>query len=214
MAQTNTWQVGPAPTGLEMRQGVNEQVAALQSSNSGSTPPTPTVAGMLWFDTSTTPGIMKKRNVANDGWDQETPLESPIFTGTPRGPTAVAGTSTTQFATTEFVQRWDYTSAETALPGGSTVTAFAHGLGAVPSRYDVIIRCKTAESGHSVGDEVPLPTYALIAGVEYNAQVSANATNIYISKPAGGTWLIVPRAGGASVVLTAANWRIVVRARA
>ncbi|MBK4723895.1 gp53-like domain-containing protein [Pantoea agglomerans] len=32
------------------------------------------------------------------------PLESPTFTGTPKGPTAAAGTSSTQLATTAFVQ--------------------------------------------------------------------------------------------------------------
>lgn len=32
------------------------------------------------------------------------PLESPTFTGTPKGPTAVAGTNSTQLATTAFVQ--------------------------------------------------------------------------------------------------------------
>jgi len=32
------------------------------------------------------------------------PLNNPTFTGTPAGPTAVAGTNTTQFASTAFVQ--------------------------------------------------------------------------------------------------------------
>ena len=32
------------------------------------------------------------------------PLASPTFTGTPKAPTAVAGTKTTQVATTAFVQ--------------------------------------------------------------------------------------------------------------
>src|SRR6185503_1614019 len=35
---------------------------------------------------------------------EKAPLDSPIFTGTPSGPTASFGTSTTQFATTAFVQ--------------------------------------------------------------------------------------------------------------
>jgi len=51
-----------------MRQQVNLITEALRTSNSGATAPTPTVAGMLWYDTSVTPGILYQRNNANDAW--------------------------------------------------------------------------------------------------------------------------------------------------
>lgn len=49
--------------------------------------------------------------------DLKAPLVSPTFTGTPAGPTATAGTSTTQLATTAFVT--------TALSGALTGTVAA-----------------------------------------------------------------------------------------
>lgn len=53
--------------------------------------------------------IFERKICAPDGsWSQESALlavkASPAFTGTPTAPTAAAGTSTTQIATTEFVQ--------------------------------------------------------------------------------------------------------------
>jgi len=53
---------------LLFRQQVNAVVAALVSSNSGSTAPDPTFPGMVWLDTSTTPAALKQRNAANDAW--------------------------------------------------------------------------------------------------------------------------------------------------
>lgn len=43
-------------------------------------------------------------SVARSGLQQKAPLESPALTGTPTAPTATKGTSTTQIATTAFVQ--------------------------------------------------------------------------------------------------------------
>ena len=39
-----------------------------------------------------------------DAWNAKAPAASPTLTGTPKAPTALAGTSTTQIATTAFVQ--------------------------------------------------------------------------------------------------------------
>lgn len=55
-------------TGAAVRADINAALAALFSSNSGPVEPTVKVAGMLWFDTSATPAIMKIRNAANSGW--------------------------------------------------------------------------------------------------------------------------------------------------
>ena len=59
------------------------------------------------------------------------PLASPAFTGTPTAPTAVAATSTTQVATTAFVQAQKASPAFTGIPtaptaaGGSNTTQIA-----------------------------------------------------------------------------------------
>jgi microcystin-dependent protein len=48
------------------RSDINNALAAILSQNSGTTAPTTTVAGMLWYDT--TAGILKQRNAADSGW--------------------------------------------------------------------------------------------------------------------------------------------------
>ncbi|MCF2475260.1 phage tail protein [Citrobacter braakii] len=48
--------------------------------------------------------LMAKHIAANDPHTQYAPKASPTFTGTPKAPTAAAGTNTTQIANTAFVQ--------------------------------------------------------------------------------------------------------------
>jgi len=48
------------------RSDLNDALLAIRSSSSGATAPTPTVAGMLWFDTAT--ATLKQRNNANSAW--------------------------------------------------------------------------------------------------------------------------------------------------
>jgi len=67
MAQTDSFVLGNVP-GSTFRQNLNEILAALQSTNSGSSAPTVTAPGMLWFDTTVPPGIQKIRNGADDAW--------------------------------------------------------------------------------------------------------------------------------------------------
>ena len=55
-------------SGAVFRARVNEVNAATKSSNSGPTAPSDPVAGMLWFDTSVSPPVLRQRNGANDGW--------------------------------------------------------------------------------------------------------------------------------------------------
>ena len=49
----------------EVLTDLNNQFAAIQSLNSGSTAPSSTVADMLWADTSTTPHVIKIRNASD-----------------------------------------------------------------------------------------------------------------------------------------------------
>jgi hypothetical protein len=81
--------------------GVKAAITALAGSAGPSAPAAPT-KGTLWTDTSAAVPVIK----VYDGttWQSLAGLDSPTFTGTPAGPTAAAGTSTTQLATTAFVQ--------------------------------------------------------------------------------------------------------------
>lgn len=96
------------------RTDLNNALQAIASKNSGATAPTVTYPFMEWVDTSTTPATIRKRNAGNTAWivvgfaDTTNlglaTIESPALTGTPSAPTATASTSTTQIATTAFVQ--------------------------------------------------------------------------------------------------------------
>lgn len=68
MAQTATWAVGAAPSGLSMRNTVNTILDVLRTSSSGASAPSPTVGGMLWLDTGVSPPVMRIRNAANTAW--------------------------------------------------------------------------------------------------------------------------------------------------
>jgi len=113
-------------SGPSFRADLNGAMQAIATNNSGSTEPSPTYAYQFWADT--TAGLWKQRNGANSAWLTIgalntanlglAPLASPAFTGTPSGPTASAGTNSTQLATTAFVT----TAAGLAVPAGSVIT--------------------------------------------------------------------------------------------
>lgn len=67
MSQVTDWSVDNAG-GAAVRAQMNGILAAIQGSNSGATAPSPTVAGMLWLDTSGSPAVLKQRNNANSAW--------------------------------------------------------------------------------------------------------------------------------------------------
>lgn len=69
MAQVTDWDVDNGGGGA-VRGQMNGIIAALQSSNSGATAPSPTVGGQLWWDTSGLTASLKVRNTANDGWEE------------------------------------------------------------------------------------------------------------------------------------------------
>lgn len=68
MSQTSTWAVPTAPSGLAMRTTINTIVDVLRSNSSGASAPSPTVAGMLWFDEGVSPAVLRQRNAANTAW--------------------------------------------------------------------------------------------------------------------------------------------------
>lgn len=104
-----------------------------------------------------------------------------------------------------FALLQSFESAEQTITGTSNTT-IAHGLGAVPKDVQLYLRCKTAQLGFSVGDEIPI-SYSTTC----NAQITANATNLIISILTATLGIIdrsVPQIG----TITTANWRLVARA--
>ena len=65
MPQITSWTIANSG-GSTYRAAVNNALSAIQSSSSGAAAPSPTVAGMLWYDT--TNSILKRRNTANTAW--------------------------------------------------------------------------------------------------------------------------------------------------
>jgi len=68
MAQTSNFVIAN-DAGAAVRARINEVITALQSTSSGATAPSATVAGMLWVDTSVSPPVLRRRNATNTGWD-------------------------------------------------------------------------------------------------------------------------------------------------
>ena len=109
-----------------------------------------------------------------------------------------------------------YTSLRQFRSTAQTITAaaqvqVAHGLGAVPKRYWLVLRCTTAELGYSVGDEVIYPTAGatLSAGAAANAGAAmrADATNLTVRFGSLAATLNVTRADtGAGANITLGSW--------
>ena len=98
-------------------------------------------------------------------------------------------------------------SGELATTANATVS-FAHGMTGVPKLFQGTIRCKTAEFGYAVNDEV------IIGSVFPNNQgcvISADGTNISASINTAGI-VIIRKDTHVAVGITEANWRIVLRA--
>lgn len=89
-----------------------ENFLKLLENFASATPPVNPTIGQIWYNTDTKSALVYSQiGVTTDGeWaeigdsiDGLAPLASPAFTGVPTAPTASAGTSTTQIATTAFV---------------------------------------------------------------------------------------------------------------
>jgi hypothetical protein len=101
----------------------------------------------------------------------------------------------------------NFTSSETAIGGASSTTTAAHGLGAVPTSFSVMLRNKTTEFGYAVGDEVGanfLPSGVVLTGW-------SDATNIGVTQ-SGSSILVVRRDTFVTGAINTANWKYVFRA--
>lgn len=108
----------------------------------------------------------------------------------------------------EWVTRgWDFTSAEQTLSDAITV---AHGLGAIPTRFDVVLICKTADLGYSVGDIVPVIGFTDVPGISA-ITYSLDATNINV-RATGIGFRFNNKSTNTAAGITNSSWRMILRA--
>ncbi|MGH6879270.1 hypothetical protein [Hypericibacter sp.] len=104
--------------------------------------------------------------------------------------------------------QYSYDSGEQTITAAGALT-LAHGLGAKPQLRDVFLRCKTAEGGYSIGDEVVWPTGELGTAAS-SPSIVIDATNISVRY--GSSMFVINKGTGASFGITVGNWRAVFRA--
>lgn len=117
-----------------------------------------------------------------------------------------AGKPTAAAGTTSALSAPDFESSE------QTVTALtkldvAHGLAAIPTLVQVLLRCKTADLGYSAGDEILWG--GNISG-DHGATIVTDSTNVSLIQ--GTDIPLLKKALFDTGVITVANWRWVVRA--
>jgi hypothetical protein len=105
-----------------------------------------------------------------------------------------------------------YIESEETTYTNNAIVLIAHGLGVVPKDWHVIIRCKTAEAGYSVGDEIDPGWFVVTDGSSYGSQTFADATNIGVVCASSGFRMFAKNTRSNSSP-TPANWRIVARWR-
>jgi hypothetical protein len=111
-------------------------------------------------------------------------------------------------ATRVFSRNSAFVSSEQTITASTSVTV-AHGLAGVPAMVRLVLRCKTAELGYLVGEEVDVTTQYTFGGGQ--VQTSADATNVYITL--GNNVNLLNKLSMPNVALiTYGNWRWVVRA--
>jgi len=147
---------------------------------------------------------------------------SELLTAIADKPTAEAGVSNADLMSPLAV-RWaidarakfvrEYISAEQAITVAGLLTV-AHGLGALPKLVQTRLRCKVADAGYSVGDEVLVFGLADDNGAQINGgQLYADASNIYVRFSSAPTlYVIIHKATGARGAIAPANWRLIIGA--
>jgi hypothetical protein len=99
-----------------------------------------------------------------------------------------------------------FVSTELSVP--STVVTVAHGLGVVPSLVRLSLRCIVTQYGWAVGDEVD------ISGQTDASSVGANSTNITVAGDLALVDMTDKSGSPRQSSITAAAWRLVIRAYA
>ena len=85
----------------------------------------------------------------------------------------------------------------------------AHGLGAEPTFFKVVLECLTGDQGYSTGDRIILSASVITAsGSHENFNIIANATNVILVTENSNPLTIVNKSTRARVNITSANWKL------
>ena len=127
---------------------------------------------------------------------------------------AETGTNSVQLMTPERVRQaiaaigWTFTSSQTVLADSIDI---AHGLGDVPSRFDAVLVCITADSGYAVGDVIQITGYTDIPGISLMT-ISRNSTTLSFRSTGTPTFRVSRKDTKAQSTLTNSRWRMIMRA--
>lgn len=102
-----------------------------------------------------------------------------------------------------------FTSSEQTVTFGGSLT-LAHGLGATPTLVQLQLKCITAEGDYSIGDIYELGAGAT-SGTDKSTAVWCDATNVNI-RFAGAAPNISRKSFGSDFAITAAKWKLIVKA--
>lgn len=133
---------------------------------------------------------------------------------------AMTSNSSTALATQQSIKAYVdaqasasvFTSSETAIPATNVTETWTHGLGQAPDLIQLILRCKTAEYGYSVGDEIRF-TSEYTAASAYNLWATSTQIGLrgFITSGVSIFHLVRRDATGSLTQATPANWKIVVK---
>lgn len=106
--------------------------------------------------------------------------------------------------------QYTFESSELTYATG-TQFVVAHGLGEMPTDIELFWRCKNANNGAAVGDEIVDGAFAL-TGTSYYAGFTRDATNITLATQP--TYVVPFRSKtGVSVTPSSPDWKLVIRAK-
>lgn len=101
-----------------------------------------------------------------------------------------------------------FESEEFAIPTSNTKNEFDHGFGVVPQKVVLVARCKTADNGYSVGDEIFMGPQ----GHSGIAVVTFGANNTKVFYVGNGGHLASNKNATGFFTPTNTNWNFVIRA--
>jgi len=171
-----------AITSLTINPSSGQSLVGSQASAAANSSIVFTYSGTTWHLTSPASLVSAETTRAQGAEALLAPLASPTFTGTPTVPTAVAGTSTTQAASTAFALNTAgsmliTTSGTYTLPVGIHTLRYEIEGGAGGSGCGVVTSSGTAASGGGTGaSSYPVIGWITAQQLSFSSQVTVTAT--------------------------------------
>jgi len=100
-----------------------------------------------------------------------------------------------------------YFSGDQSITAGGTLT-LPHGLGVRPRRVWGELRCITTEGNYSAGDIVSYPESIFDGVSPMSWACTPDGTNLNARLASTAQWRILNKTSGASLPITATNWRV------